>query len=93
MMVDHMQLIGAFIVTSRPGVHHIPGPLHHRSTILSALVPTTLSRFCFWELTRELPSGPPIMGVLSCATRLTSEFRWNPKPSFGGHKESNGVLT
>ena len=27
------------IVTSRPGVHHIPGPLHHRSTILSALGP------------------------------------------------------
>ncbi|KAM2022092.1 hypothetical protein ACFX16_044032 [Malus domestica] len=42
--------------------------------------PTTPSRFCFWELTRELPSGSPIMGVLSCTTRLTSEFRWNPKP-------------
>ena len=26
-------------VTSRPGVHHIPGPLHHRSTILSTLGP------------------------------------------------------
>ncbi|RXI09286.1 hypothetical protein DVH24_033903 [Malus domestica] len=26
-------------VTSRPEVHHIPGPLHHRSTILSALSP------------------------------------------------------
>ncbi|RXH92318.1 hypothetical protein DVH24_033214 [Malus domestica] len=37
--------------------------------------PTTPSRFCFWELTRELPSGSPIMGVLSCATRLTSKFR------------------
>ena len=28
--------------------------------------PTTPSRFCFWELTRELPSGSPIMGMLSC---------------------------
>ncbi|KAM2757557.1 hypothetical protein PS2_019292 [Malus domestica] len=26
-------------VTSRPRVHHIPSPLHHRSTILSALGP------------------------------------------------------
>ncbi|RXH92319.1 hypothetical protein DVH24_033215 [Malus domestica] len=27
------------IVTSRPRVHHIPGPLHHHSTILFALGP------------------------------------------------------
>ncbi|KAM2784426.1 hypothetical protein PS2_005565 [Malus domestica] len=27
------------IVTSRPGVHRIPGPLHRRSTVLSALGP------------------------------------------------------
>ncbi|RXH87362.1 hypothetical protein DVH24_034262 [Malus domestica] len=26
-------------VTSRPGVDHFPGPIHHRSTILSALGP------------------------------------------------------
>ncbi|CAN6547160.1 unnamed protein product [Malus baccata var. baccata] len=26
-------------VTSRPGADHFPGPLHHRSTILSALDP------------------------------------------------------
>ena len=42
--------------------------------------PTTPSRFCFWELTRELPGGSPILGLLSCATRLTSEFLRNPKP-------------
>ena len=34
--------------------------------------PTTPSQFCFWELTRELPSGSPIIGVLSRATRLPS---------------------
>ncbi|RXH98754.1 hypothetical protein DVH24_011079 [Malus domestica] len=27
--------------------------------------PTTPSRFCFWELTRELSSGSPILGLLS----------------------------
>ncbi|RXI05832.1 hypothetical protein DVH24_017874 [Malus domestica] len=35
--------------------------------------PTTPSRFCLWELTREPPSGSPIMGVLLRATRLTSD--------------------
>ena len=36
-----------------------------RSTILSALGPSTPSRFCFWELTRaELSSGSPILGML-----------------------------
>ena len=60
---------------------HIPDPLHHCSTILSALGPDyALTGFCFWELTRELPSGSPIMGVLSRATRLSSKFPWNPKP-------------
>ena len=34
-----LTLFYSIIVTSRPGVHHIPGPLHHRSTILSALGP------------------------------------------------------
>ena len=28
-----------FFVTSRPGADHFPGPLHYRSTILSALGP------------------------------------------------------
>ena len=42
--------------------------------------PTTPSQFCFWELTRELPSGSPIIGLLSRHSRLTSEFLRNPKP-------------
>ncbi|RXH81064.1 hypothetical protein DVH24_004978 [Malus domestica] len=42
-------------VTSRPGVHHVPGSLHHRSTTLSALGPDhALTVF-----------GSPIMGLLS----------------------------
>ena len=67
-------------VTSRPGVDHFPGPLHHRSTILSVLGPDYALTVLFLGLTRELPSGSPIMGLLSRATRLTSEFPWNPKP-------------
>ncbi|RXH67899.1 hypothetical protein DVH24_028046 [Malus domestica] len=27
--------------------------------------PTTPLQFCFWELTRELPSGSPILGLFS----------------------------
>ncbi|KAM1756804.1 hypothetical protein EV1_006121 [Malus domestica] len=46
-------------VTFLPGADHFSGPLHHRSTILSALGPTTPSRFCFWELTSNFPVGHP----------------------------------
>ncbi|CAN6705775.1 unnamed protein product [Malus baccata var. baccata] len=59
------------IVTSRPGVDHFPGPLHHRSTILSALGPN-------YALT------PP--------SRLTSEFRRNPKP-MSSQKASIALIT
>ncbi|RXH95926.1 hypothetical protein DVH24_008426 [Malus domestica] len=68
------------IVTSRPGADHFPGPLHHRSMILSALDPDHALTVLFLGTHEQLPSGSPIMGVLSRATRLTSEFQWYPKP-------------
>ncbi|RXI00680.1 hypothetical protein DVH24_000914 [Malus domestica] len=37
------------IVTSQPGFHHIPSPLHHRSTILSALGLPFPHGFIFWN--------------------------------------------
>ena len=41
LLLHFLKSDGSYVysVTSRPGVHHIPGPLHHRSTILSALGP------------------------------------------------------
>ncbi|KAM2046670.1 hypothetical protein ACFX1T_005427 [Malus domestica] len=44
-------------VTSRPGTNHFPGPLQHRSTILSALSPNHALKFCFWELTSNFQVG------------------------------------
>ncbi|RXH77283.1 hypothetical protein DVH24_023557 [Malus domestica] len=67
-------------VTSPPGVDHFPGPLHHRSTILSALGPDHALTVLFLGTHEQLPSGSPIMGLLSRATCLTSEFLRNPKP-------------
>ncbi|RXH87812.1 hypothetical protein DVH24_034712 [Malus domestica] len=67
-------------VTSRPGADHFPGPLHHRSTILSALGPDYALTVLFMGTHEQLPSGSPIMGVLKPSSRLTSEFRRNPKP-------------
>ncbi|KAM2895797.1 hypothetical protein COP2_005643 [Malus domestica] len=59
---------------------NFPGPLHHRSTILSALGPDHTLTILFMGTHEQLPSGSSIMGLLSRATRLTFEFQWNPKP-------------
>ncbi|CAN6679857.1 unnamed protein product [Malus baccata var. baccata] len=67
-------------VTSRPGADHFPGPLHHRSTILSALGPDHALTVLFMGTHEQLPNGSPIMGVLWPPSRLTSKFRRNPKP-------------
>ncbi|RXH96323.1 hypothetical protein DVH24_008827 [Malus domestica] len=67
-------------VTSQPGVDHFPGPLHHRSTILSALGPDHALTVLFLGTHEQLPSGSPIMGMTWPPSRLTSEFRRNPKP-------------
>ncbi|RXH99426.1 hypothetical protein DVH24_011751 [Malus domestica] len=56
---------------------HFLGPLHHRSMILSALDLDHDLAVLFLRTHEQLPSGSPIMEVLSRATRLTSEFRWN----------------
>ncbi|CAN6686030.1 unnamed protein product [Malus baccata var. baccata] len=64
-----------------------PGP----GWITSRACSTTVARYCplwaYHSLTvlflgthEQLPSGSPIMGVLWSPSRLTSEFRWNPKP-------------
>ncbi|CAN6679423.1 unnamed protein product [Malus baccata var. baccata] len=68
------------VVTSRPGADHFPGPFHHRSTILSALGPDHALTVLFLGTHEQLPSGSPILGVLWPPSRLTSEFRRNPKP-------------
>ncbi|CAN6687823.1 unnamed protein product [Malus baccata var. baccata] len=61
-------------------VDDFPGPLHHRSTILSALGPDHALTVLFLGTHEQLPSGSPILGVLWFPSRLTSEFLRNPKP-------------
>ncbi|RXH93652.1 hypothetical protein DVH24_014228 [Malus domestica] len=51
-----------------------------RSTILSALGPDHALTILFLGTHEQLPSGSPIIEVLSRATHLTSEFQRNPKP-------------
>ncbi|KAM1340538.1 hypothetical protein ACFX2H_038912 [Malus domestica] len=67
-------------VTSRSGADHFLGPLHHRSTILSALGSDHALTVLFLGTHEQLPSGSPILGVLWPPSRLTSEFLRNPKP-------------
>ncbi|KAM2377343.1 hypothetical protein TB2_043438 [Malus domestica] len=67
-------------VTSRPGADHFPGPLHHRSTILSALGLDHALTVLFLRTHEQLPNGSPILEVLWPHSHLTSEFLWNPKP-------------
>ncbi|KAM1701832.1 hypothetical protein ACFXTN_025046 [Malus domestica] len=67
-------------VTSQPEFHHILGPLYHRNTILSALGPNHTLTVLFLGTHEQLSSGSSIMGVLWPPSRLTSEFRQNPKP-------------
>ncbi|CAN6696705.1 unnamed protein product [Malus baccata var. baccata] len=69
-----------YTVTSRPGAAHFPGPLHHRSTILSALGPDHALTVLFLGTHEQLPSGSPILGMLRPPSRLTSKFLRNPKP-------------
>ncbi|CAN6686306.1 unnamed protein product [Malus baccata var. baccata] len=61
-------------------VHHIPGLLHHRSTILSALGPDYALTVLFLGTHKQLPSRSPILGVLWLHSRLTSKFLRNSKP-------------
>ncbi|CAN6716178.1 unnamed protein product [Malus baccata var. baccata] len=68
------------VFTSRLGADHFPGPHHHRSMILSALGPDHALTVLFMGTHEQLPNGSPIMGVLWPPSRLTSEFRRNPKP-------------
>ncbi|RXH88434.1 hypothetical protein DVH24_000033 [Malus domestica] len=60
--------------------HHFSGPLHHRSTILSALGTDHALTVLFLGTHEQLPNGSPILGVLWPPSRLTSEFLRNPKP-------------
>ncbi|RXH82990.1 hypothetical protein DVH24_003488 [Malus domestica] len=66
-------------VISQPGFHHISSSLHHLSTILSTLAYHSLT-VLFLGTHEQLPSGPPILGVLWPPSLLTSEFLRNPKP-------------
>ncbi|RXH70071.1 hypothetical protein DVH24_007327 [Malus domestica] len=53
-------------VTSRPEPLPYPGLNSTIARYCPFWASTTPSRFCFWELMQaELPSGPPIMGILS----------------------------
>ncbi|RXH75558.1 hypothetical protein DVH24_039257 [Malus domestica] len=52
-------------VTSRPGPPPHPGLDFAVARYCSLWAPTTPSRFCFWELTQELLSRSPILGMLS----------------------------
>ncbi|RXH72675.1 hypothetical protein DVH24_012359 [Malus domestica] len=60
--------------------NHFSSPLHHRSTILSVLGPDHALTVLFMGTHEQLPSGSPMIGVLWSSSRLTSEFRQNPKP-------------
>ncbi|RXH81888.1 hypothetical protein DVH24_036229 [Malus domestica] len=61
-------------VTSRPRADHFRGPLHHRSTILSALGPDHALTVLFLRTHKQLPSGSSILGVLWPPSLLISEF-------------------
>ncbi|RXH99976.1 hypothetical protein DVH24_030467 [Malus domestica] len=64
-----------YYVFEKPEADHFPDPFHHCSTILSALGPDHALMVLFLGTHEQLPSGSPIMGLLSRVTRLTSEFR------------------
>ncbi|CAN6707170.1 unnamed protein product [Malus baccata var. baccata] len=53
-----------------PGCDNLPLPHPRLDSAITQYCPlwasTTPSWFCFWELTQELPSGSPIMGLFSC---------------------------
>ncbi|RXI07666.1 hypothetical protein DVH24_005439 [Malus domestica] len=70
---------GRIRVTSRPRVHHIPGPLHHRSTILSALGPDHTLTILFLGTHTRTSQWVTHHGIALARTCLT-EFRRNPKP-------------
>ncbi|RXI03953.1 hypothetical protein DVH24_038227, partial [Malus domestica] len=53
------------IVTFRPGPPSHPELDSTVTRYCLFWAPTTLSRFCIWELTIELPNGSPIMRLLS----------------------------
>ncbi|RXH79012.1 hypothetical protein DVH24_034219 [Malus domestica] len=48
------------LVTSQPEPPPYPGLDSAVARYCPFWAPTTPSRFCLWELTRELPSGSPI---------------------------------
>ncbi|RXH70118.1 hypothetical protein DVH24_007374 [Malus domestica] len=54
-------------------VHHIPGLLHHRSTILSTLGLPFPHGFVYGNSREQLPSGSPILGV-SALTSFSLNF-------------------
>ncbi|RXH87738.1 hypothetical protein DVH24_034638 [Malus domestica] len=70
---------GSKLVTSRLRADNFPGPLHHRSTILSTLGPDHALTVLFLGTHEQLPNGSPIMKVLWPPSRLTLEFQRNPK--------------
>ncbi|CAN6677279.1 unnamed protein product [Malus baccata var. baccata] len=61
-------------------VHHILGPFHHRSTILSALGLDHTLTVLFLGTHEQLPRRSPILGLLWPPSHLTSEFLRNRKP-------------
>ncbi|TQD75892.1 hypothetical protein C1H46_038573 [Malus baccata] len=62
------------------GTHHISGLASAVARYCPLWALTTPSRFCFWELTRELPSGSPIMDC-TCANSLNFRVPMEPEAS------------
>ena len=68
-------------VTSRPGHHHIPGPLHHRSMILSALGPDYTLTVLFLGTHTRTSSGSPHHGSALACYSLNFGVPTKPKAS------------